>query len=1651
MHPASRVHQGFIRRGLAALTATVLVAVGALITVPAARADDTPTPSSPAPLLQRTPDHVTSDDLPTVQINDGYVWAQTTIGTTVYAVGKFANVRPAGAAVNTNLTPRSNVLAYDITTGNLITAFAPTVNGVVKSVTASPDGKRIYIGGSFDTVNGQPRWNFAALDATTGQLVPGFNSSIGGTGVYAMTATSSGVYVGGLFTQANGTTRQNLAAFDPSTGALLAWAPITDRQVDAMVMEPQTGKVVIGGRFYSTNGQVQRGLANLDPVTGAINTAWQAPNVVQNGWNTGSDAGSAGIFGLAADASGVYGTGWVYANAAVGNLEGVFAADAGSGDIRWISDCHGDHYGVYSTGSVVYATDHTHQCETVSLWPDSNPRAYRYAESYTTYANGTLTRSSSAGSTYKDWSGTPSPSAYDWFPDFTVGTTSGLGQAGLSVTGAAGYISIGGEFGTVNNLSQQGLTRFSTAPPGGAKQGPRVQTSSWTPQAISVTSGTARISIPANWDRDDLNLTYTLRRQGSSTPVATQTVASTWWNQPTVTLNDSGLTPGSSQTYTVTATDADGNSRASSPVTVTIASSSTSPYASTVLQDNPSLYYRLGGTAVDWAGANNPVYGANVTTVTPGGIADQGSAASRFDGTNKGIVSSSKTASTASSLSEETWFKTTTTEGGMLIGYGDSQTGSSSNHDRHVYMTNAGKIVFGVYPGSAQTITSPQSYNDGNWHHVVSTLGSDGMKLYLDGTLVASNASVTTAQPFTGYWRIAGDNVGGWPNAPTSNYFSGSMNDVAIYSSALTPQQVAQHYSIGKGLTPPTAAFTTTSADLKASFDASGSTAMNGHSITSYAWNFGDSSAAGTGKTATHTYASAGTYPVTLTVTDDSGMTSSVTNSVTVLAPNDPPTASFTSTASGLTASVDGTASSDPDGSLVGYSWDWGDGTAAGTGMTMAHTYNEPGTYTITLTVTDNRGGTATKTRDVTVTHAAPTASFTAVADGLGVSADGSGSTASDGATLTYAWDWGDDSTDGSGRTATHTYAAAGTYSIKLTVTDSMGSTATKTQQVTVTAVTYAASDDFSRTVPSGWGAADIGGTWSALYGPAADGSVDGSRGNITLSGGKTRNMALAGLSVRDSEASVQFSLSSPPSQGSSYVGIASRQSASSNYTARVWMNGDGSVWLLAQQSGTDLKVMKMPGLTWTNGEVFHLKTKVSGTSPTTIQAKVWKDGSPEPTDWQLTTTDSTAALQAAGYTSVQFARAASATTSSTASFDTFRVVDLSPPPAATAPTASFTAQTTDLKTTVDASASTAQDGATISTYTWDWGDNSTAGTGKTTNHTYTQAGTYTVKLTVKDSNGLTGTTTKTITATDPPAATAPTASFTAQTTDLKTTVDASASTAQDGATISTYTWDWGDNSTAGTGKTTNHTYTQAGTYTVKLTVKDSNGLTGTTTKTITATDGPPDLSSYLAADGFGRTVATGWGASDKGGAWSTLYGGASAASVASGSGKLEIPTGKVRFQALNGVSVQDVLLEANVSAADAPATGQSYVGFFARQNASGDNYQVRVWLRSDGSVWLVTQHGNDVLNTYAVPGVTWASGDSFTVKAQVSGSGTTTITAKLWKAGSTEPSAWQITSTDTTAALQTPGTIGVSASRSSSATTTGTYNFSRFRATSLA
>lgn len=163
-------------------------------------------------------------------------------------------------------------------------------------------------------------------------------------------------------------------------------------------------------------------------------------------------------------------------------------------------------------------------------------------------------------------------------------------------------------------------------------------------------------------------------------------------------------------------------------------------------------------------------------------------------------------------------------------------------------------------------------------------------------------------------------------------------------------------------------------------------------------------------------------------------------------------------------------------------------------------------------------------------------------------------------------------------------------------------------------------------------------------------------------------------------------------------------------------------------------------------------------------------------------------------------------------------------------PTAAFTASSSGATLSVDGTTSSAVSGATVTGYDWNWGDSTTHGSGSTATHAYSASGTYTVTLTVTDSNSNTNSVSHSETITVPH--TAPSASFTEVSTQLSV-VFTDTSTMHDGATESTYVWDFGDGSLTSTTHNPTHQYRSAGTYSVKLTVTDSLGSSSNVTNSI--------------------------------------------------------------------------------------------------------------------------------------------------------------------------------------------------------------------------
>jgi PKD repeat protein len=236
--------------------------------------------------------------------------------------------------------------------------------------------------------------------------------------------------------------------------------------------------------------------------------------------------------------------------------------------------------------------------------------------------------------------------------------------------------------------------------------------------------------------------------------------------------------------------------------------------------------------------------------------------------------------------------------------------------------------------------------------------------------------------------------------------------------------------------------------------------------IASWQWDFGDGSTS-TQENPQHKYNvnEKTVFAVKLTVTDNGGQTAGKTKSITINEQeNTPPTAAFSfspsAPLSGDMVYFNAGSSSDPDGEIVQYQWDFGDG-ASGSGQTAQHVYNVTvtTTFTVVLTVIDDGGARGVVTQPVTVTvieNQAPTAAFdfspTNPKSGDNVLFNASASTDADGTIVQYHWDFGDGYT-ATGINPTHTYTVSSetTFTIVLTVTDDDGAQGVTSKQITVT------------------------------------------------------------------------------------------------------------------------------------------------------------------------------------------------------------------------------------------------------------------------------------------------------------------------------------------------------------------------------------------------------------------------------------------------------------------------------------------------------------------------------------------------------------------------------------------------------------------------
>jgi len=672
-------------------------------------------------------------------------------------------------------------------------------------------------------------------------------------------------------------------------------------------------------------------------------------------------------------------------------------------------------------------------------------------------------------------------------------------------------------------------------------------------------------------------------------------------------------------------------------------------------------------------------------------------------------------------------------------------------------------------------------------------------------------------------------------------------------------------------------------------------TLINLNATATYLWDFGDGSTANQ-YTTSHTYLASGSYTVTLTITDTAGCQGHISHDVTV---TPPPVALFSSASDNCQGQgvLFTNQSTTTTGYLTQWVWNFGDGSPEQTILFPAvpdvtHSYAVTGSFNVTLTVTSSQGCTQWYTRTVNV-HGAPTADFYSTGHCQGQAVQFTDLTGVSGnqSLQGWAWDFGDPAS-GSSNTSTdqdpeHTYAAAGTYTVRLVAATANGCRDTITHTVTITTlpvtdftVASACQGNEAQFTPQGMATGTIA-SWHWDFGDGQISTQPSPGHTYAFAGDYTAVLTVtdtAGCSnTRSHPVTIQalpvvnFDFSTPGCDGQQ-VSFTDQSTTAGGYIAVwQWDFGDGTTQTVTfpaaaavshtyAQAGTFqvtltvktadsctsqqvkvLTVMPRPTAAFSSGAACQ-GTAVSFTdasqSNTTsgVQGWHWDFGDPgSGTANQSTQQNPTHIYNTSGTYTVELIAMLAGGCSDTVT----RTLTVSAPPAADFSVAAGCSGDSTLFTS-----STLVNMAAIQGWYWMFGDGLTS-TLADPLHIYSLAGTYTVTLTVTDTAGCTGSATQTVVVIPGPLSNF---SFSTPACNQMPVTFTDLSNGN-GGTITQWYWDFGDG-----GDTTltsyapvlTHSYAQAGTFNVTLTLQTQQGCTGLYQQVVYISPSPLSAFSYV-------------------------------------------------------------------------------------------------------------------------------------------------------------------------------------------------------------
>jgi trimeric autotransporter adhesin len=197
---------------------------------------------------------------------DGRVRAILRVGNTVYIAGSFTHLFDHG----TTSVARDGLAAVNPKTG-APTSWSPKPDGTVYTLAVSPDGRRLYVGGSFHHIGTHQRHRVAAFSIATGKIRP-FAANVRGGAVHDIEVAKKAVYIGGAFKSVDLKKRGGLAALTPIKGDLMKWNPgrATGGRVRAIELVPASRRLVVGGSFTAIGGKATPHVAAVDLKTASV-------------------------------------------------------------------------------------------------------------------------------------------------------------------------------------------------------------------------------------------------------------------------------------------------------------------------------------------------------------------------------------------------------------------------------------------------------------------------------------------------------------------------------------------------------------------------------------------------------------------------------------------------------------------------------------------------------------------------------------------------------------------------------------------------------------------------------------------------------------------------------------------------------------------------------------------------------------------------------------------------------------------------------------------------------------------------------------------------------------------------------------------------------------------------------------------------------------------------------------------------------------------------------------------------------------------------------------------------------------------------------------------------------------------------------------